>query len=162
MSTTRYRCGVETNVEDKRVFAPARIIAAIHAEIVTRRHAADSGTRAVRARRHAKRDRAWVRDAARHNGNGIRLDNEREWMRSPIGGILTCTHTNTHTHTQKHTHTYHIEHWINALLSSVAHLRKITYVLNHPILPSQARCLRNTSAYAYAITIRSQSLLASC
>lgn len=33
-----------------------------------------------------------MRDTARHNGNGTRLDNEREWMRSPIGGVLMCTH----------------------------------------------------------------------
>lgn len=41
-----------------RIRSCSRIIAAIHAEIVTRRHAADSGTHAIRAHRYAKRDRA--------------------------------------------------------------------------------------------------------
>lgn len=128
-----------------RIRSCSRIIAAIHAEIVTRRHAADSGTHAIRAHRYAKRDRAWVRDAARHNGNGTQLDNERKWMRPPIGGILTC----------KRTHTVPSIGLMRYCLPS----RTCGRLHTHSTTLFSARCLRNTQ---YVVTIRSQSLLASC
>lgn len=123
--------------EQARVFdlIYPRIITAIHTEIVTRHRAADSGIQ--RACRHAKRDRAWVRDTAWHNGNGTRLDNEREWMRSPIGGVLMCTHT------------WHITPSIGLMrYCPPSRTCEGLHTLDHLTPPSQARCLCNTLEYA--------------
>jgi len=58
-------------------------------------------------------------------------------MRSPIRSILTCMHARTHTHT-------YIMPSINAPLSSIAHLWKITHALDYFNSFFARKCLGNT------------------
>lgn len=110
----------------------SRIIDAIHTPKLSR-DAADSETHATRARRHVKRDRAWARDTGRHNGNGTST-----WQWAWVNAFSHWRRLDVRIHAYIHT----LHHWVNAPLSSVAHLRRITHALDRLIpfaFPSRAR-----------------------